>query len=93
MEKASLTSLFSKSFRNDSIFRVSYEETDGSVLHGLVKAVAADRYEVLIEEKDVIIHCTKDETGALSCQLNRHGNPNWVDGISKQVEIKLKEDK
>lgn len=91
MERSSLTSLFSSNFHNDNTFKVSYREEDGSVLHGLVKAVNADHYEVFIEEKDVIIHCIRDEQGVLSCRLNSHGNPEWVDGISKQVELKIKE--
>lgn len=66
-------------------FKVSYQHHDGSVLHALVSQITRDDYEVFVEEKGVIIHCTKDEHDVLSCRLNSNGNPLWVDGISKEV--------
>lgn len=91
MEQSYLTSLFVHSFSNGSqSFEVTYREPNGSLLHGFVKPVNDGHYEVLIKEKDVIIHCTTDENGILSCQLNSRGNPPWVDGISKQVAKQLK---
>jgi hypothetical protein len=66
-------------------FKISYQHYDGSVLNAVVKPITQDDYEVFIKEKGVIIHCTKDENGILSCRLNSNGNPLWVDGISKEV--------
>ena len=48
-------------------------------------------YEVYVEEKEVIIHCTRNEHGALTCNLNTGVNPDWVNGISDEVEKKLNE--
>lgn len=67
-------------------FKISYQHNDGSVLNAIVRPLSEDDYEVFIEEKAVIIHCTKDENGVLFCRLNSNGNPLWVDGISKEVE-------
>ena len=66
-------------------FKISYRDYDGTVLNATVKSITNDDYEVFIKEKGVIIHCTKDENGVLSCRLNSHGNPHWVDGISEEV--------
>lgn len=71
-------------------FQVSYMDHDGSILHGVVKQITKDDYQVYVKEKQVVIHCTRDLDGILSCKLNRHGNPDWVDGISDEVERALK---
>ena len=90
MEESYLTSLFINSFSDSPRnFKVEYTQPDGSVLHGLVKEVSEEHFEVLIEEKDVIIHCTRDENGVLSCKLNTNKNPEWVDGVSKEVAMKV----
>jgi len=70
-------------------FKISYQHYDGSVLHAVVTPVTKDDYEVYVKEKGVIIHCTKDENGVLSCRLNSNGNPLWVDGISKEVAKRI----
>ncbi|MEJ6980508.1 hypothetical protein WG906_08610 [Pedobacter sp. P351] len=70
-------------------FRVSYQEYDGSVLHGFVKQVTFYDYEVYVQEKGVIIHCIKDENGLLTCALNSNRNPPWVDGISKEIAKRI----
>jgi hypothetical protein len=70
-------------------FHVSYQDNDGSVLHGLVKQISNDDFQVYVQEKGVIIHCTRDEYGFLSCKLNTFGNPDWVDGISEEVAKEL----
>ncbi len=74
-------------------FKVSYQQSDGFVLHAVVSHVTGDDYEVFVEEKGVIIHCTKDENGILSCRLNSNGNPHWVDGISEEVAKKIMNEK
>ncbi|MEJ6980593.1 hypothetical protein WG906_09045 [Pedobacter sp. P351] len=66
-------------------FKVTYQDKDGSVLHGFVKQVTFFDYEVYVKEKGVIIHCIKNEEGLLTCALNSHKNPAWVDGLSEEV--------
>ncbi|MEJ6982553.1 hypothetical protein WG906_18950 [Pedobacter sp. P351] len=78
--------LFVKNFSSGSnYFKVSYTDSRGLILHGLVKQVSPDHFEVLVQEKEVIIRCIKDKNGVLSCKLNSSGNPEWIDGISNEV--------
>jgi len=90
MDGSSLTSLFDNGFSDTAnTFDVSYQQQDGTVLHADVRAHNKDHYEVFIREKNVIIHCTTDANGALSCKLNSKENPRWVDGISKELAKRL----
>jgi hypothetical protein len=95
MEDLSLSSLFTNSFSksNTKNFTVRYTDKDGLILNGIVTAVNVDHYEVFIKEKGVIINCTKDFKGQLSCTLNTKVNPVWVDGISKEVERAINQSK
>ena len=90
MDEFNFSELFIKNFSSGpNYFKVSYTDSSGLILHGLVKQVTPEHFEVLIQEKEVIIHCTKDKNGILSCKLNRSGNPEWVDGISAEVAKKI----
>lgn len=89
MDKVYTTPVKSKP-NNSENFEVTYVDGDGAVIHGLVKQITYSDFQVYIKEKDVIIHCTKDEDGTLSCKLNSHGNPGWVDGVSGEVAKKLR---
>lgn len=73
-------------------FQVSYENHDGSILHGVVMQLNKDDYQVYVKEKQAIIHCIRDPDGILSCKLNKYGNPDWVDGISDEVAKRIGEE-
>ena len=86
-----LSELFIKNFLSGSnYFKISYQEHRGSVLNCLVRQVSPDHFEVLIEEKEVIIHFVKDENGIISCTLNSQRNPIWVNGIREELEKALR---
>ena len=72
-------------------FVVAYRDIDGTVLHGHVTQLSNEDYQVLVQEKQVIIQCKKDENGIVSCKLNRKRNVPWVDGISNAVARTLLE--
>src|SRR5687768_1462539 len=88
MEEFLLSAPFTNSFSNvnSEFFTVRYVDRKGLIFTGIVKAVNIDHYEVFIKEKGVIIHCTRESNGQLSCILNSKHNPAWVDGISREVE-------
>lgn len=45
----------------------------------------SEHFEVLVQEKDVIIPCADDGSGVLPCKVNSSSNPESVDGISEEV--------
>ena len=87
MNDESISGLFNNNYsgRSEGVIELSCKDSDGSTLHGSAIKLAEGHYEVLIKEKEVIIHCTKDADGNLSCQLNRNGNPEWVNRISEEL--------
>ena len=92
MKDLYLSELFIKNFLSGSnYFKICYQEHRGSVLNCLVRQVSPCHFEVLIEEKEVIIHFVKDESGSISCSLNSHRNPTWVNGIREELEKALRE--
>ncbi len=72
-----------------SAFSVTFLDENGHILHGTVKQLTDDDYEVFVKEKGVIIHCTKSISGKLSCKLNSKKNAPWVDGISNEIAKKI----
>ena len=73
------------------MFNVVYKDETGTTLHGSVKKITENDYEVFIKEKAAIIHCTLDSNRLLSCRLNSLRNPPWVDQICREVAKKIKE--
>ncbi len=92
MREAGLTNFFDHHFsiNKPEDFKVTYTNKIGETLNGKVRLINKDHYEVFIEEKEVIIHCTRNESGGFCCSLNTQKNTAWVDGISRAVSEKVR---
>lgn len=72
-------------------FEFIYRGQDGQHLNCYAKQVGYNDYEVYVIEKGVVLRCTADASGAVSCNLSTKRNLPWVDGISEEVENRISE--
>ncbi|WP_207426267.1 hypothetical protein [Pedobacter sp. SYSU D00535] len=70
-------------------FEITHHSKGGFTLNASVRKITDSDYEVFIKEKEVIVHCTREQNGILSCRLHSKGNPQWLDELGKEVAKRI----